>query len=201
MRKFNTFSYYFSFMPKISHNSLIDLTAFRQANGLLQQDVAEYLGVSRGYVSMVEKGASKLSHSNLDKLFEAKASKQWDLSDLVPAYTRYISLSNYLNIERNKRREAEGLFPAYFVGVDEDTEAKIRYGEIGLSEKADFIKMWCEQAPEINIEWVTSGKGSMLKSIEPHEEPTKIDILLQEIRDLKATMDDLKQLIISYKSE
>lgn len=200
-------------MPKISHNSLIDLTAFRQKNSLLQQDLADYLGVSRGYISMVEKGASKLSRKNLDRIYEAESTKQWDLADLVPAYTRYKALEYYLNYTRNIQL---GFTPDNCIDYFESdplTEEKLRYGEIGLSENMSFLREWCESAPEINREWVLTGKGEMLKNDVCKKEPsTTLELLFENQQTIKAylvnfeanmlhKMGELERLILSMRSE
>ncbi len=179
-------------MPKITHNSFVDLTAFRQKNGLLQQDVANYLEVSRGYVSMVEKGASKLSRKNLDKLYEAQTTKHWDLSDLVPAYTRLLAAETYLNNERNEQRQASGLNVCLF-GSDPEVCEKIRYGEIGISHNIDFIRIWCENAPELNLEWLVSGKGEMISKASNEDDKSEIDYLKDELKELKDTVSRLEE--------
>ena len=188
-------------MPKISRNSLINLTAFRQANGLLQQDVANYLGVSRGFISMVEKGTTKLSRKNLDKLFDGREVKNWDISDLVPAWTRINKVMDYLNGERYQRRIERGETAQLF-GFDPELWDKIQYGEIGLSESYLFIQIWCEEAPEISKEWLLTGVGEMLsaKEGEAHEK-TPIEILSEEIRELKDRITSLEGLIKSSKEE
>lgn len=60
---------------------MIDLKAFRKSNHLRQDDVADYLNVTRGYISMVENGLSKLSE---DKLLSLLANTNgWDTSALT----------------------------------------------------------------------------------------------------------------------
>ena len=46
----------------------VELKQFRKVNHLDQSEVAEYLGVSRAQVSMIERGKSKLTNENLRKL-------------------------------------------------------------------------------------------------------------------------------------
>ncbi len=72
------------------------LNVFREKNALLQQDVANYLGTTRGYISMVEKGDSKLSTQKLDMIFSGAEANKWDISGLVPAYIRLMIVLSYI---------------------------------------------------------------------------------------------------------
>lgn len=47
---------------------MIDLKLFRKDNNLLQKDLADYLGVSRGYIAMAETGKCELSEKQVSKL-------------------------------------------------------------------------------------------------------------------------------------
>lgn len=47
---------------------MIDLKTFRKANNLKQNDVADYLGVSFGFISQIERGERKLSASIAERL-------------------------------------------------------------------------------------------------------------------------------------
>lgn len=57
----------------------IDLKEFRKYNRLNQQELADYLGVSRGFISLVETNASKLPQSKLAMIL---ANTEWDTSML-----------------------------------------------------------------------------------------------------------------------
>ena len=59
---------------------MIDLKEFRKANNLLQKDVADYIGVSRGYIAMVESGKTSLPIKQLRKLLNNTLG--WDISML-----------------------------------------------------------------------------------------------------------------------
>ena len=47
---------------------MIDLKAFRKANKLKQNDVADYLGVSFGFISQIERGERKISAAIAERL-------------------------------------------------------------------------------------------------------------------------------------
>lgn len=177
-------------MPKITHNSLVNLTAFRQRNGILQKDLADYLGVSRGYISMVESGRSRLSRENLDKLYENPYG--WDLDDLVPAYTRVDKALYYLNHTRNEQRASVGLLPAGFTFSDEWMEDALKYGEIDVSDR--IADLWCPYAPELNREWLLTGNGEMLVS-PALEEKSQIEVLQEKVDKLEAAIEEYKNYL------
>lgn len=58
-----------------SNMKTIDLHSFRRVNNIKQSELADYLGVSRGFISLVETGASKLPERLVDKLLKNK--KGW----------------------------------------------------------------------------------------------------------------------------
>ncbi len=60
---------------------MINLKDFRRANKLRQQVIADYLSVTRGYISLVETGASKLSEDKLAMLLANPYG--WDTSLLI----------------------------------------------------------------------------------------------------------------------
>ncbi len=178
-------------MPKIQRKSLINLTAFRQRNGILQKALADYLGVSRGYISMVESGKSTLAKESIEKIYNNPF--HWDVNDLVPAFSRLNLAIDYLNITRNERRAAEGLPPAFFLtgGGDDEIEA-IKYGYSGIPEY--LVDMWCSGAPELNRDWLLMGKGEMLIE-ENQDSPSPIEVLQNKIDKLEAELLDCKALI------
>ena len=177
-------------MPKIEQKTFLDLTAYRQKNGLLQKDIAIYLNVTRGYISMVEKGTSKLSHENIDKLIAAKETKHWDYSPLIPAFTRLELALDYLNIERNNQRKECGLPPSIF-SVPQDIYDMVKYGEIGIPES--IADMWGSSCPELNKDWLLTGNGEMIIAESPKE--------LSEIELLRAEISQLNNKIELYKDE
>lgn len=59
---------------------MVDLKEFRQVNGLKQKDLAEVLGVSRSFISLIESGFSKLPDKYLQTLLTLK---EFDTSMLM----------------------------------------------------------------------------------------------------------------------
>lgn len=61
--------------------AMINLKAFRKANRIKQEDLANYLKVSRGFISLVEIGSSKLPEDKLEKILANEFG--WDTTMLV----------------------------------------------------------------------------------------------------------------------
>ena len=64
---------------------LVNLKAFRKANKIKQEVLADYLGVSRGYISIVETTDNKLSDEKVAMLLAND--KSWDTSMLIQSET------------------------------------------------------------------------------------------------------------------
>ena len=60
---------------------MINLKAFRKANRIKQEDLAKYLKVSRGFISLVEIGYSKLPEDKLEKILANEFG--WDTTMLL----------------------------------------------------------------------------------------------------------------------
>lgn len=176
-----------------SEEAYLFLDAFRKKNSLLQQEVADFLGTSRGYISMVEQGDSKLSTNKIEKLYESAIEKNWDISDLVPAYSRLEQVFNYISNKAfgvqaswEVKEELDKVLPAL---LSPAIIQKIRHGEIGLTGAvADAI---IKQYPEINRQWLLDGTGEML--LAPSDGPSELEKLREEVRLLRASLDEYKE--------
>ena len=60
---------------------MADLKAFRATNNLYQKDISEFLGVSIGFISAIERGDSKLPAEQLAKLLAN--TNGWDTTYLT----------------------------------------------------------------------------------------------------------------------
>lgn len=68
--------------PNISaETAMVDLRAFRLCNSLKQRDISEFLNLTVGFISAVERGASRLPTEQLAKLLEND--KGWDTTYLL----------------------------------------------------------------------------------------------------------------------
>lgn len=63
---------------------MVDLKAFRASNDLFQKDLSQYLGVTIGFISAIERGERKLPAEQLSKLLENP--NGWD--------TRYLTMED-----------------------------------------------------------------------------------------------------------
>lgn len=179
-------------MPKIQRKSLINLTAFRQRNNILQKELADYLDVSRGYISMIESGRSTIAKESLDKIYENPY--HWNVEDLTPAFTRWNKAVDYANGTRNELRAAAGLPPCFITFLPEDLalEDQIKYGYSDIPEY--IADRWCESVPELSREWLLTGQGEMLIE-EDQDAPSPIEVLQGKIEQMEAELKDIKALI------
>lgn len=60
---------------------MVQLKNFRKENGILAKEIAEYLGISKAYVSRIESGADRLPEHQLRKLLNNPYG--WDTSMLT----------------------------------------------------------------------------------------------------------------------
>ena len=166
------------------------LDAFRKKNALLQQDVADFLGTSRGYISMVEKGDSKLSASKIEMLLNGAQEHNWDTSDLVPAYNRLLfaifSDQDGSHLHAYTEQELDTILSDL---LTPSTVSKIKYGEIGINEAiADAI---VKHYPHINRQWLIDGSGEMF--IDAHDAPSELDKLREEVRLLRVSLEEYRE--------
>lgn len=164
---------------------LVKLALFRRKNGLFQQEIADYLNVSRGYISLVEKGASKLSDEKIDQLLLSPIRQNWDTRDLVPAYTRLNDALVYISGKLNANTKPGEPLRRYT--IKPELEEKIKHGKIGISVAlADDI---VAHHPELNREWLITGFGEMLNAdVPPSDSPS-------------SEIAELKELLIAQKAE
>lgn len=182
-------------------NEYVFLEQFRKRNALRQQDIADFLGTSRGYISMVEKGDSKLSSKNIDKLLAAMDSNQWDVDDLVPAYSR---MKLFLEYAVEKMSDKKGhsisdteLFSELPYVVPFYVEHKMKYGEIGINDA--LASAIVKNYPEINKQWLTDGIGKMIK--DTPGQPTEVELLREEINQLRAEINCYKEQLSALLNE
>lgn len=121
----------------------IGLKQFRKVNRLDQSEVAEYLGVSRAQVSMIERSKSKLTNENLRKLITNPYG--WDVSmlpkdPLSPINGVVINGSNEMNNSTIDNRHYYSDSPDVLRAQVELLEERIQEKEERLKEKDAQIK-------------------------------------------------------------
>ena len=167
----------------------VNLAAFRKRNHLKQQDIADFLGVTRSFVSLVETGKAKLTDYAVHRLY---IESEWDPADLVPEYKRFV------DIWRDYVESIGGELPIWPLeddnpfGIHDCVIQDLFYGNIGLSDKiADEVM---KLVPNLNREWFLSGEGPryLTKQKTPigllEEILEKIEILNTKLCDVDAKL-------------
>lgn len=144
----------------IETQKLIDVASFRRRNGVKQAELAEAIGKSRGYISVVETSYGKLAPDTIDIIF----SKWGDDCGLVPCYGRLIQLVYALS--------EQGYLESFYVGdvergylpfsevLTDSVVKSIRYGQIPVSD--DIANRIVTAYPAVNKGWLLTGEGNML---------------------------------------
>jgi len=78
---------------------LVDLRAFRMMNELSQREVAEFLDVSITFISMIERGLTKLPPEKLVQLLEND--RNWDTAPLIGKPDEMRIHNDHRNIAQN----------------------------------------------------------------------------------------------------
>ena len=83
----------------------IDLRLFRKANGLTQDALAEYLGVSKQFISNVETGRAPMPKDKMEKLL---TNPEWSMEKYTELVAKYESaLQKMREHEPQKEKESE----------------------------------------------------------------------------------------------
>jgi Helix-turn-helix. len=111
----------------------VNLRAFRYQNDILQKDVAEFLGVSIGFVSAVERGQAKLPFDKLQHL--VGNDRNWETDSLFLPVGQGMQVHNdRRSISQNIEGEFNAPFNNYHGYSDEDIEREVRH-RLALSEQ------------------------------------------------------------------
>lgn len=132
----------------------IDLRAFRLANNITQGELAEYLGVTRGFISAIENGRANLPDKKIDYLLEmAKKDKSWDTTKLTPDSSRLTTIATMTYSKKKPPLDLQERF-----GISEEIYYKIMNARAALSPTV--IEQLTEKNPNLNPEWLATGKGN-----------------------------------------
>lgn len=74
---------------------MIDLKGFRKANNLTQEELGEYLGMKKSFISKIEHGKEKFPADKFQKLL--KNDKGWDITNLKTEIAGNNNIIGYLN--------------------------------------------------------------------------------------------------------
>ena len=177
----------------------IDVRAFRRVNNITQNELAEFLGVSRGFISLIENGKAKLPDDK--KMLIMKKGKMemgWDVNDLIPAYKRLLILTDLLRsrlIEEGEEADEE-IYLSSMIGLSSDAFMKILEGR-GTFTRTDAEQIQ-SKIPDININWLMTGEGEVFikeKSSNMSKLQKEIMKLHTEIRDVKVELMQIKEIL------
>lgn len=172
---------------------LIDLKVFRKKNRLSQGDIASFLGTSRGYISMVEKGKSKLSDEKIQRLF---AESPWDTKDLVPHYDRFLAAWDAYNVQTGAA--SQNYWPLEDINPFGLSLAEVQmlfYGEGGIDD--GIAARILEKLPTISLRWLQSGEGRMFVNEKPDNDE-RILKLERELSSLKKKIKQIEECLASH---
>lgn len=178
----------------------IQLAAFRHDNNISQDELGALLGTSRGFISMIESGKSKLPDDKIELLYDSGHEKFWNMDSLAPAYGRIMALNNFLN---ENYLPTNNLCSEITDGEDGSVIAKplltseilrdLKYGHTTITEPIAnaIVKKWSR----VNKVWLLSGEGTI--DVANGTEMTIIrDYFIQltnEIRKLEKEVQSLRK--------
>lgn len=172
-------------------DSLLQLKSFRKWNDLSQDQVAEFLKVSRPFISNVEKGLNKLADDKIDAILFDSGRYGWDSSPLVPAYERLLVVADKITDNPGLGRDGSNPF-----GLKPRTVRDIRHAKQGITETiADSI---CKCCPEIDRNFLLQGSADAPRTEPKHDtELTNImSGILSELTQIRVLLTDIRNSII-----
>lgn len=168
---------------------LIDVASFRRRNGVKQAELAEAIGKSRGFISVVETSYGKLTPESIDIIF----SKWGDDCGLIPCYGRLIQLVFAL--------AEQGYLESFYVGdvergylpfselLTDPVVKSIRYGQIPVSD--DIANRIVTAYPAVNKGWLLTGEGNMLYD----NTQVRLDAIEKRLEGFEERLDKIEENI------
>ena len=167
----------------------IDLREFRKNNKLSQKELAAFLGVTCGFISLIENGRAKLPNDKIEKLRVEGKEKGWNISELIPASSRILVLGELLML----RSGVKEIIYEDALGLSSEDLNKIMSGE-GTFTRANIERIR-QKVPDINVNWLMTGEGDVFLKEIPNSLNEEIHKELQEIRsDIREIKEALQQL-------
>jgi transcriptional regulator with XRE-family HTH domain len=170
---------------------LLTLWDFRRAKNLKQSDIADFLGTTPSYVSLVENGSSKFSDENIDRIL-----LHWGPEGLVPAYARLLALANRLVLDgylaANNFANETYIFYDY---LPFDVVNNIKHARIGITQ--DIADKLVTHFPFVNKDWLLTGNGDMFKDVTVEERMANLEERLDRI---EAKVDEILKLLSSAQN-
>lgn len=148
---------------------MADLKLFRKQNNLTQDELGEYLGIKKSFISRIENGFHKLPHEKLSKLLNNNLG--WDVSSLLASNENEEVYST--NTER-----LENVFPAEIV---EEIKEEIKE-EVVQAESVPILSEDLTTATDINIRSYIADNGDELERINPSQMLQQADLAEKVMR-------------------
>lgn len=167
---------------------LIDLVTFRKKNRITQQQVGDFLGISKQFISLVERGINKIPDEKLEKLYYDSG---WDPTDLIPCFQRVITVWKEYNNEHGISNEFSPMENPDPFNLAPTTIYCLFYGIIGISD--DVANAIINVMPNISREWLINGTGEMFCS-RSAESGERLAQLEERVRALEETVNRLKEV-------
>lgn len=146
---------------------MADLKLFRKQNKLTQDELGEYLGIKKSFISRIENGYNNLPQEKLSKLLEND--RNWDISALQLSAGNQDVFSTYSNT---------AVVPAEIVEEIKD-EAK---EEIIEAESIPIIREDLATVADINIKKYIEENGDELERINPSQMLQQADLAEKVMR-------------------
>ncbi len=178
-------------------SNLVDLRGFRIKNRIKQAELAEFLGTSAAFISLIETGQNKLPEDKIRKILrEGAMQKPWYVECLIPAYARIMHLHNYLKENFSLRYLPPKNSPLY---LNEKIASSIMLGKIDISDDiATAIVDKLKPFVQINKQWLITGEGEMI--IPSNDEISNTD-LKKRIKILEQKYESLLSRIKRLESQ
>ena len=147
---------------------MADLKQFRKQNNLTQDELGEYLGIKKSFISRIENGFHKLPNEKLSKLLENNLG--WNVSALLTENEREEVYSTSTGFESN--------IPAEVVEEIKEEVAQ----EVAIAESVPILPEDLTTATDINIRSYIEENGDELERINPSQMLQQADLAEKVMR-------------------
>lgn len=146
---------------------MADLKQFRKQNNLTQDELGEYLGIKKSFISRIENGFHKLPHEKLSKLLENNLG--WNVSALL--------ISN----ESEEVYSTSTGFESVPAEVVEEIKEEVAQ-EVAQAESVPILSEDLTTATDINIRSYIEENGDELERINPSQMLQQADLAEKVMR-------------------
>lgn len=175
----------------------INLRRFRKENQLSQKELAEFLGVTCGFISLIENGKAKLPEDKLKRLIiDGKNDKGWQIGVIIPAPAQRLrTLANLVTTRSAQKGYVLDTEP--LIGLtSQQIESFETMGATVTREVAERVK---EKLPNLNTEWLLTGEGKAFikEDLDDDDIRQELQSVLAEIDGVKEELKEIKEMLRS----